>query len=709
MLPYIMRYDHLNYSRWGPVYLAEMNQLPEPVLSEFQNGNFVVKRSDQKFNQVDPDQAMEWVNGTGKKGGGIIGITKTTSALSRWTLSYNLRSHIADETYAMYNHHPGSTRVHNEATKSRQKRDNDDEMALLTAFQGFGVFASVSPDSLQNLVTKDLATEEIQNSLLCAKELGQEQVNTFVADRMIVPEEGNKPDVTIHASLHRNNAKTFASLYDVVKDSKAKETKFIFKADRNVLQRLVTAYEAGRPVDLPAVLKHELLPVPISIAEMNGALRTGNKSVLLEKLTEDITCPEAIELHNTSSCLIIDGQALVVSLGRPDNAVTFGDLADTYVRAVLRAGYKYQRIDIVFDRYRKETIKGGTRTRRTKLARPIRRPIESRDVPLPKNWTNFLSLPDNKANLAHFLSEELCIQAPDDKEIVVSGGFRDELAVRSSKTNTDLAQLKATHEEADTRLVLHAVHSQFNTVVVSSRDTDVLVLLVSHFPCVQCEHLWMLSGTGKKRQYIPIDAVFNNLPTDSAPHLLPFHALTGCGSTSYFANHTKRSSWKVFIEHHQLLNNLAIGDLTEETILSSETFVCRIYGVHKTDSVDAARHVLFSKTGKPEALSPTSDALRFHLMRVHYQTMVWRNAHCGVLELPAPVDMGWKHGDSGLQPILMSLSPIPESCLEMISCACQKQCKTRRCKCRQSGLRCTAMCACQQQIDDQTPYCMNTD
>ena len=143
-------------------------------LSEFQKGNFVVKRSDQKFNQVDPDQAMEWVNGTGKKGGGIIGITKTTSALCRWTLSYNLRSHIANETYAMYYHRPGSTRVHNEATKARQKRDNDDEMALLTAFQGFGVFASVSPDSLQNLVTKDLATEEIQNSLLCAKELGQE-------------------------------------------------------------------------------------------------------------------------------------------------------------------------------------------------------------------------------------------------------------------------------------------------------------------------------------------------------------------------------------------------------------------------------------------------------------------------------------------------------------------------------------------------------
>ena len=101
----------------------------------------------------------------------------------------------------------------------------------------------------------------------------------------------------------------------------------------------------------------------------------------------------------------------------------------------------------MFDRYRKETIKGATRTRRTKAARPIRRIVEGRDVPLPINWTNFLSLPDNKVDLANFLSEEMCSQAPDDKEIVVAGGFRDELEARSSKTTTDMTQLRATHEE----------------------------------------------------------------------------------------------------------------------------------------------------------------------------------------------------------------------------------------------------------------------
>ena len=164
--------------------------------------------------------------------------------------------------------------------------------------------------------------------------------------------------------------------------------------------------------------------------------------------------------------------------------------------------------------------------------------------------------------------------------------------------------------------MLHVVHSQFHTVVVYSRDTDVLILLVSHFQRMQCQHLWMKSGTSKKRRYIPIDAVLNKLPSGSASSLLAFHAFTGCDTTSYIANRTKRSSWKIFKEHHGLLKNLGIGELIDDTIQSSETFACRIYNVHRTDSIDAERHLLSSTTGKPEAMAPTSDALRFHLKRV---------------------------------------------------------------------------------------------
>ncbi|KAL2095499.1 hypothetical protein ACEWY4_010218 [Coilia grayii] len=102
MIPFFMAYGHTNYARWGTIYVSEMHQLPQEVKKEFDKGNFVVKRTDQPFNEVDPDQSQEWLNGIGKKSGGIIGITKTSSALSRWALSYNLRSHIANETRAAY-------------------------------------------------------------------------------------------------------------------------------------------------------------------------------------------------------------------------------------------------------------------------------------------------------------------------------------------------------------------------------------------------------------------------------------------------------------------------------------------------------------------------------------------------------------------------------------------------------------------------------
>ena len=98
------------------------------------------------------------------------------------------------------------------------------------------------------------------------------------------------------------------------------------------------------------------------------------------------------------------------------------------------------------------------------------------------------------------------------------------LEVQSSDVTSDISSPRARHEEADTRLILHAIQSQSNMVVVSARNTDVLLLLVSHFPRVQCTTLWMMSGTSEKQKYVPIEAVYNNLPTNSATALLPFHA-----------------------------------------------------------------------------------------------------------------------------------------------------------------------------------------
>jgi hypothetical protein len=62
----------------------------------------------------------------------------------------------------------------------------------------------------------------------------------------------------------------------------------------------------------------------------------------------------------------------------------------------------------------------GTRKKKSKSVQPIRRVIENRNVPLPSNLPNFLSLPENKEDLAFFLATKRIRQAPEGK-VVITG------------------------------------------------------------------------------------------------------------------------------------------------------------------------------------------------------------------------------------------------------------------------------------------------
>jgi hypothetical protein len=135
------------------------------------------------------------------------------------------------------------------------------------------------------------------------------------------------------------------------------------------------------------ILKHELMPVPIAIAETNGSLRSGNKSLLLDILLKNVDTNGLI-YFNDRAALIIDGQFFFQSL-KHQGLRTFGEYVDMYVGVVLRKGFIFRRIDVVFDRYRIQSIKSGTRKKRSKSVQPIRRIIENSNVPLPSNLPKF--------------------------------------------------------------------------------------------------------------------------------------------------------------------------------------------------------------------------------------------------------------------------------------------------------------------------------
>ncbi|KAB0798500.1 hypothetical protein PPYR_09493 [Photinus pyralis] len=95
-------------------------------------------------------------------------------------------------------------------------------------------------------------------------------------------ERGNQ--LTLLVELHQGEIREkcqFCILLVLSKDGKK-----MTEADRNVLRRLVMTsvmtYKAGWSVDITSILKHKLFPVPLSLAEMDGALRSSEKASLLK-------------------------------------------------------------------------------------------------------------------------------------------------------------------------------------------------------------------------------------------------------------------------------------------------------------------------------------------------------------------------------------------------------------------------------------------
>ena len=99
-----------------------------------------------------------------------------------------MRSQIAAETRELL-HVNLDDSIHNECTPGRQERDNTDEKSLVLIMKRFEMFKpDAQPQMLQIIATKDLATSNIQDALLNAKTLGQEELNCFAKEKMINPD-----------------------------------------------------------------------------------------------------------------------------------------------------------------------------------------------------------------------------------------------------------------------------------------------------------------------------------------------------------------------------------------------------------------------------------------------------------------------------------------------------------------------------------------
>lgn len=264
-------------------------------------------------------------------------------------------------------------------------------------------------------------------------------------------------------------------------------------ADRDIFVRLVIAARS-QDIDLRDVLSYELTTVPFSLAHPDGSHRKTNKSELLAELEKRIQVQPRLPRETDGKCSVYLFDAMaVIQVIKFGGVMTFGEMAAKYYSQFTAPLGKNGclRVDVVFDRYVDLSIKTGERRKRG-MSSGLQVHIQGPATPVPKQWLKYINYQDKKRNLSAFLADTWC-QMGVGILLVIGGGLKNSArSVRVIKgCCEDLLNLKSDHEEADTRLLLHAKHASYDhsRIILHSPDTDVAVLCIFHFSSLKCQEL----------------------------------------------------------------------------------------------------------------------------------------------------------------------------------------------------------------------------
>ena len=208
---------------------------------------------------------------------------------------------------------------------------------------------------------------------------------------------------------------------------------------------------------------------------------------------------------------------------------------ENYARRILdniTSTYPSQNIHLVADRYdglygiqdgnsRYVNLKeaSGCRQRRKESLREF----EMRKGLILRNFDEILCNSTSKANLLAFLFA-VWTESSDilhsGTHLFLSGGFKNRMEMKVVSSNVEYNirdeekhMLTSTHEEADTRVLLHvavAVKCRSGRVTICASDTDIVVMALFHFKQLREDGLQELFIKSKEH-YIPFHEIVHDL------------------------------------------------------------------------------------------------------------------------------------------------------------------------------------------------------
>ena len=374
--------------------------------------------------------------------------------------------------------------------------------------------------------------------------------------------------------IKRNNFSLFSNPRK--RPSKGKQAIVSLKQNCTLFSQLYVSCQI-RQGNLEQFFAHENQGYPPSLSQF-GDLRLGVKSGLLkylEKLDDNSEATPVVD------AILIDGAVLVNMLKTTGACKRFSDYVHLLYLPYIRKQLMHaERVDIIWDRYIQNSLKASTREKRGK---GIRRRVEP-NVNLPNNWSEFLSVEDNKTELFQYLAEQTISIKCEGKYLLSTYG---NIVLSTSKNITRYVS-PCTHEEADTRLLLHAADCAkqgFRKLMLRTIDTDVVVLAISSFNRLNVAEIWIAFGAGNTFRYIAVHNIVQALGPErsSVLHLHVFHAFTGCDQTSAFYGRGKTTAWATWMAYGEVtaafisLREIPTSQMVLEAMPELERFVVLLY------------------------------------------------------------------------------------------------------------------------------------
>ncbi len=121
-----------------------------------------------------------------KEDGGAVGLTESPAALQRWMVSGPEMAHLTNEFEASRNQGENIPDLrHHEQRPGVQKTFLQDVIALKAALDDYGNPFLESSGDLLVLDTRDIADEFVTESIYKIEDLGNQQYQTFVEERLV--------------------------------------------------------------------------------------------------------------------------------------------------------------------------------------------------------------------------------------------------------------------------------------------------------------------------------------------------------------------------------------------------------------------------------------------------------------------------------------------------------------------------------------------